>query len=91
MGNRICNSSPLSINYVILGSILQSKTCKRMLTLSDIARIRYVIDIKYSAQALMIVCARYIVTSCWGPAPVDPGNSKGRQFRRSGNNRSIKR
>ena len=32
-GNRICNSSPLSINYVILGSILKSKTCKRMLTL----------------------------------------------------------
>ena len=28
---------------------------------------------------------------CRSPAPVDPGNSKGRRLRVSGNNRSIKR
>ena len=28
---------------------------------------------------------------CWGPAPVDPENSKGRRHRRSGNNCLIKR
>ena len=33
VGNRICSSSLWSINYVILGSILKSKTCKRMLSL----------------------------------------------------------
>ena len=29
--------------------------------------------------------------SCWGPAPVDPGNSKRGQHRRPGNNRLFKR
>ena len=37
-----------------------------------------------------MILGTLVIADCWGPAPVDPGNLKGRQCRRSGNNRLIK-